>query len=226
MAISNEMKVMGGVLAVTVLIIVGGAWLAGRDSATAPGAEIFGDDLERLVRPSSPAFAKATAGDASDFADAKVTIAEFGDFQCPACGALHPILKQLKEQNNDKSVRFVYRHFPLAQHEFAQVAAEASVEAQAQGKFWEMHDAMFERQPKLDIPDLVSYAEELGLDGTAMQEALDQSTHRAAVLQDRADGVALGVSSTPTLFLNNRMYTGTRSVEAIQAAIDEVLATP
>lgn len=217
MVISNEMKVMGGVLLATVVIIVGGALLAGRDSGTAPGAELSEEDRGRVVRTNSPALGPD---------DAKVTIVEFGDFQCPACGALHPIMTRLREQNADKSVRFVYRHFPLAQHEFAQVAAEAAAEAQAQGKFWEMHDTMFERQSKLDIPDLVEYARELGLDGAAMQKALDEGTHRAAVLQDRSDGVALGVNSTPTLFLNNRMYTGTRSVEAMQAAIDEILAIP
>lgn len=209
MYITTEMKVLGGVILITLAIVIGGAFLVGgtpaADEAVTP---------EVLVRDNSPALGPA---------DARVTVVEFGDFECPACAALHPILQQLKTDNKDKSVRFVYRHFPLSQHPNAQNAAEAAVEAQRQGKFWEFHDELFANQSNLDRASLEKYAEALGLDLAAFQAALDQHTHRSQVLDDRSDGQIAGVNSTPSIFINGIHFTGQYSVSNLQGAIDEAL---
>jgi protein-disulfide isomerase len=155
--------------------------------------------------------------------DAKVTVVEFGDFECPACGALHPLLQQLKANNKDTSVRFVYRHFPLSQHPNAQLAAEASVEAAQQGKFWEFHDQLFTHQNDLDRASLEEYAQAVGLDINAFKKALDENTHRAFVIDDQSDGEAARVNSTPTVFINGIKFTGQFTVAGLQAAIDEHL---
>lgn len=202
------MKVLGGVLLVTIAIVVAGAFLVGQNDTASDepvNAEILVNDVSPITGASN----------------AKVTVVEFGDFECPACGQLHPLLQQLKTDNKDKSVRFVYRHFPLSQHPNAQNAAEAAVEAQRQGKFWEMHDAMFVNQAKLDRSSLEQYATTVGLDIAAFKEALDKHTHRARVLDDRSDGQVAQVTSTPTLFINGVQFTGQYTVKGLQAAIDE-----
>lgn len=212
MASSGETKVLVGVLLATLVIIVGGAFIVGRrpESRITPVTE-----TERLVRADD-----AIAGPA----EAAVTVVEFGDFQCPACGSLHPILQQVKQNNTGAPVRFVYRHFPLINiHEHAQLAAEAAVAAQQQGKFWEYHDLLFANQTKLARVDLESYASSLGLHLDEFKRALDDHTYRDAVQQDRADGDAIGVNATPTLFINNVQFTGQYSISSLQAAIDEAL---
>lgn len=210
MAITTEMKVMGGVLAATVLIIIGGAFLVG-GGAPANNEPVA---AELLVRDNSHSTGPT---------DAKVTVVEFGDFECPACGSLHPILQQLKADNKDKSVRFVYRHFPLPQHPNAQLAAEASIEASAQGKFWEFHDELFANQNSLDRSSLEKYAANVGLNVDAFKKALDENTHRGFVIDDRSDGQAARINSTPTIFINGVHFTGQYSVDSLQAAIDENL---
>lgn len=216
MNITNETKILVGIIVVTVFIIIGGAFLAGRNNGGS-GEPLPADQLERLVRADDPVLGSA---------EAQVTVVEFGDFQCPACGALHPVLKQIKETNKEAGVRFIYRHFPLEQHEFAQKAAEAAVEAQEQGKFWEYHDVLFENQLALDRPDLERYAEQLGFGMDEFRRALDENTHTEAVLQDRSDGNAVGVRGTPSVYINGVLYTGAYSVEGLQAAIDQVVEIP
>lgn len=208
MNITTEMKVLGGVLVVTLLIVIGGAFLVGGTPTN--DAEPVAAEL--LVRENSHSLGPV---------DAAVTVVEFGDFECPACGSLHPILQQLKAANKDAPVRFVYRHFPLSQHPNAQLAAEASVEAARQGKFWEMHDELFANQNNLDRASLEKYAAKIGLNMAAFTKALDDNTHRGVVLDDRTDGQAAQVDSTPTVFINGVRFTGQYSVSSLQAAIDE-----
>jgi len=221
---TSETKVLGGVLAATILIIVGGAFFMGSRGATAPAATPVAD-LGRLVHDEDPAFAHTKAGKASDFADAKVTFVEFGDFQCPTCGAVFPLVEGLKQTYADKSVRFVWRQFPLtANHQFAELAAEASLAAHAQGKFWDYHHRLFENQEHLTRDDLVKYADLIGLDVAVFTKALDEHTYAAAVQNDINDGHAVGVAGTPTIFINGLPYTGRYSLSDFQAAIDAALA--
>ncbi|MEX1997739.1 MAG: thioredoxin domain-containing protein [Candidatus Andersenbacteria bacterium] len=212
MIMTSETKILAGVLTLTLLIIIGGAFLAGSGTRD-PQAPV--DQPERLVRADDPVLGPA---------DAKVTVVEFGDFQCPACGALHPILQELKKNNAEQPVRFVYRHFPLtAIHEHAQLAAEAAVEAQLQGKFWEFHDVLFANQNKLDRSGLEEHAQTVDLQLEQFKRALDEGMHREAVRQDLVDAQALRLQGTPSLFINDVQFTGQYSLSGLQAAIDAVL---
>lgn len=221
---NTETKVLGGVLAVTLLVIIGGAFFVSSGSDDAIPSEPVAE-AERLVRGTDPAFSQGKSGTVADFSEAKVTVVEFGDYQCPACGAAHPIFEQLKKDNAGTSVRFVYRQFPLSNiHEHAQLAAEAALAAQAQGKFWEYHTLLFENQNKLARDDLFEYAGRVGLDRPTFTRALDEGTYREEVKQGQTDGNIVGVQGTPTFFINGVPYRSQYSVTGFQAAIDAALA--
>lgn len=137
----------------------------------------------------------------------KVTLVEFGDFQCPACGAYEPIIKQVLAENKD-TVKLVYRHFPLTQiHKNALGAAIATEAAGLQGKFWEMHDILYEKQGEwgnaLNARDyFITYAGTLGLDTKKFQADLANKSLEDKILAEFKEGVRLGVQGTPTFFLN------------------------
>jgi predicted DsbA family dithiol-disulfide isomerase len=165
----------------------------------------------------------ATAGHpARGPADAPVTIVEFSDFECPFCGALFPTLKAL-EQTHAKTVRLVYRHFPLTNiHPYAQKAAEASLCAHDQGRFWEMHDSLFGFQQDLTVKSLKLRARELNLDTAAFDACLDSGEQAARVKADMADAAKAGVTGTPTLFVNGRILLGNQPAE-LRALIEDEL---
>ena len=214
MELTSDAKFVIAILVATVLVIGGGAFFASRKTP-AGQARIIPDSLaNRLVADNAPFVGQK---------DAKVTFVEFGDFQCPSCGAIHPLLKEIKDKYKDQSVRFVFRNFPLPQHENAFLAAEAGVAAHNQEKFWQYHDLMFENQLNLKHDDLIAYAEKAGLDMDKFKEALDTHTNEALVKRDMSDGSALGVRGTPTLFINNMQYNGKYSLDALSAAIDAEL---
>ena len=166
----------------------------------------------------------ATAGyPAHGPANAPVTLVEFADFECPFCGGLYPTLKQIEKNYADK-VRFVYRQFPLVNmHPHAQKAAEASLCANEQGKFWEFHDSMFSRQQQLEIADLKQRAVTLKMDTAAFNQCLDSGKHAATIRRDQEDGRKSGVSSTPTLFINGRQINGNRPYNDLRAIIEDEL---
>lgn len=146
------------------------------------------------------------AGHSKGNPDAKVRIVEFSDFQCPACGIAYPTVKKIFEEFSSE-IYFTYRHFPLrTQHPFAQKAAEASECAAEQGKFWEMHDALFENQQNLKVDDLKSYASGMGLDSEKFNACLASGKLASKVSADFSAGTALGVNSTPTFFINGQKY--------------------
>jgi protein-disulfide isomerase len=141
-------------------------------------------------------------------ADAPVTLVEYGDFECPYCGAAYLIIKKVQEIMGDQ-LRFVFRHFPLTQiHPHAEAAAEAAEAAGAQGQFWEMHDALYESQPNLDPVHLVGYAHELGLDVPRLVRDLEKGTFRERVREDFMGGVRSGVNGTPAMFINGVRHDG------------------
>jgi protein-disulfide isomerase len=141
-------------------------------------------------------------------ADAKVVLAEFADFQCPACGAARPVIEEVMKRH-PRDVRLVFKHFPLAIHENAEKAARAAVAAQRQNKFWEMHALLFENQQKLDPGHVESLAKGLGLDMKRFVQDRDSEATADAVARDRKQGEALALKSTPSLFVNGRPFPST-----------------
>jgi protein-disulfide isomerase len=157
-------------------------------------------------------------------ADAPVTIVEFSDFQCPFCSRATATLKKLDAAYPGK-IRLVYRDFPLVQiHPNAARAAEAAACANEQGKFWPMHDAMFEHQDKLAEADLKASAAALGLDAAAFNACLESGRHTADWKKDAAEGDRYGVSSTPAFFINGRLVVGAQPYESFARILDEELA--
>jgi predicted DsbA family dithiol-disulfide isomerase len=157
-------------------------------------------------------------------ASAPVTIVEFADFECPYCAQLFITLKQVEEHYGDK-VRFVFRQFPLTDiHTHAQKAAEASLCAFAQNRFWELHDAMWADNHSLEIDQLKQKASLLKLDTTAFDSCLDAATFADAITKDVEEAKGLSVNATPTLFVNGRFLVGAQSYTTVAAIIDEELA--
>jgi protein-disulfide isomerase len=140
--------------------------------------------------------------------DAPVTLVEYGDYECPYCGMASPIVKRA-QQDLGSRLRFIFRNFPLAEsHPHARLAAMAAEAAGAQGKFWEMHDMLFEHQDALEAEDLVGYAKSLGLDVPQFTRDLEAGTYAKRVRDDFRNGVRSGVNGTPTFFVNGSRYDG------------------
>ena len=156
-------------------------------------------------------------------ATAPVTIVEFSDFECPYCGGLFPTLKQV-QKNYPENVRLVYRQFPLTNlHPHAMKAAEASLCANEQKKFWEFHDSMFGNQQELSVPDLKQRAVDLKLDTDAFNQCLDSGRQSAAVQADIQEGARAGVTGTPAMFINGRLLSGNQPYADIKEVIDDEL---
>lgn len=156
-------------------------------------------------------------------ASASVEIVEFSDFQCPYCKQVNPALDEVLKKY-DGQVKLVFRQFPLESiHSFAFKAAESALCAADQGKFWEMHDLMFEEQRTLSVDDLKDKAKRLGLRTAVFDACLDEDKHADQVREDLKEGALAGVSGTPALFINGRPFSGRRDVAGLSKVIDEEL---
>ena len=186
---------------------------AGEAPAAAPGAAPAAEPAVRKV--SIPDYAPVKGPKA-----AKVTIVAWSDFECPFCGRVNPTLKQV-EDTYGKDVRVVFRHQPLPFHQNAKLAAEASMAAHEQGKFWEYHDKLFLNQRALDRASLERYAQELKLDTAKFKAALDSGKFRSRVEQDVRDGQAVGANGTPTFYINGRQLVGAVPFVSFKQIIDE-----
>ncbi|HZI18994.1 MAG TPA: thioredoxin domain-containing protein [Pyrinomonadaceae bacterium] len=159
---------------------------------------------------------------------AAVVLEEFADFQCPPCARLHSLMKEI-EGDYGSGVRFVFRHFPLDAHAHARQAAQAAEAAGLQGRFWEMHDLLYARQPEWSESEdaaqhFTEYARSLGLDVEAFRRDMEAEPVRARVLADERRGASIRIDATPTLFLNGReLPPESMNPEGIRAAIDAAL---
>ena len=155
-----------------------------------------------------------------------ITLVEFGDFQCPACGSFEPIIRKVMEDNKDV-LKFVFRHFPLTQiHQNALLAAKASEAASLQGKFWEMHDIIYDKQKEwsggLNARDFfLTYATTIGLDTKKFTEDLNNEAIEKKILAEFKEGVELDVQGTPTFFVNGKKIDSPQNVEAFNKVIRE-----
>jgi protein-disulfide isomerase len=189
------------------------------------------DDLKKkagveitLAAPKKPKKEVEAKGPARGPESAKVTIVEFSDFQCPFCSRAHDTVEEVMNAYPGK-VRLVFRHFPLDFHAQAPKAAEASLCAHDQGKFWEYHDVLFKNQQKLQVEDLKAHATGLGLDAAKFNECLESGKHAATVKEDTEAGKKVGVNGTPAFFINGQMLSGAQPLEAFKQIIDSELAT-
>lgn len=159
-------------------------------------------------------------------ATAPITLLEYGDYECPYCGAAYRIVKMIQQQLGDQ-LRFVFRNFPLATiHPHAEQAAEAAEAAGAQGKFWEMHDTLYEHQQALDDAHLVQYARSLHLDQPRFERDLLTHAFAERVREDFLSGIRSGVNGTPTFFINGLRHDGSYDLETLLAAILRAAALP
>jgi len=156
---------------------------------------------------------------------ATVTLVEYGDYECPYCGLAHPIVKELLHRLGDQ-LRFVFRHFPLVQvHPHAEHAAQAAEAAGRQGKFWEMHDYLFEHQDALDDVHLVQYAIDLNLDLPRFEQDFGDPAIIEHIREDILSGIQSGVNGTPTFFINGIRHDGSFDLDAMLAAIEDAAAS-
>jgi protein-disulfide isomerase len=156
-------------------------------------------------------------------AAAPCTLVEYGDYQCPYCGQAYSVVKRL-QKHFGKRLRFVFRNFPLNQaHQYAEVAAETAEFAAAHGKFWEMHDLLYENQDRLDIDLLAELAEKLQLSVKDLQAALQAGTYRSRVRADFSGGVRSGVNGTPSFFINGQRHDEAPGYQELVDAIGRAL---
>lgn len=204
-------------MALVFIVIFGGlGFLITRNNktATTPASK------EQLIRPNSHSTVNPNA---------KVNIVEFGDFQCPACAAAFPIVEQLLALYKDNpQVNFVSRNFPLPQHQYALLTAEAAEAAGAQGKYWEMYRLIYANQDTwVNSADpmsiLVGYAVQLKLDVNRFKAEVTANKYSDIIEQDKQDGLALGINSTPTFYINGVRAEGVRNFDEFKAMVDSAL---
>ena len=155
-------------------------------------------------------------------ADARITLIEFSDFECPYCALAVKQVRALMAAY-PKDIRLFYKQFPLSMHPHAQLAAEAALAANEQGKFWEMHDIMFSNFRKLSRENLLVWAEQIGLDVNKFKADLDSEKFAAVIKKDTSDGDTAGVYGTPAFFINGKLYNGPMTIEAVKPILEAEL---
>jgi protein-disulfide isomerase len=216
MRINKEALVLG---LVSILFIGGMGYLIWHSSGIKPAEMV--SDLSLLSNATSHMTGSP---------EAKVTVVEFGDYQCPACAQTHPAIKQVVDAYAaNPDFNFVFRHFPLSQHANAVEAAAAAEASGAQGKYWEMHDMLYEHQNEwasLGDPTVVfvGYATTLGLDVARFTKEISDKKYADVIAADLSDGNRAGVNATPTIYINGTKVSGPIMVKSLSDAIDAALA--
>jgi len=239
---SDSTSKLSSILSAPVAILIAGVMISGAvlyagggGVSRSGGQAALGSQPDDVaVAPGEPVDVSADDDPALGDPNAKVTVIEFSDFQCPFCRVLwKDTMPQLKSEYIDTGkIRFVYRDYPLPFHDGAVSYAQAAQCAGDQNKFWEYHDKIFAEQDKggqgtipfVGVPALKAWARDLGLNGTSFDQCLDSGKYKAEVEKDVADGTAAGVSGTPSTFVNGRILVGAQPFETFKKLIDEELA--
>ncbi len=213
MKLTDQLIALAGIFVVVILGFVLFFWLSPEPGAVQTTAQ------EQMVRPDSAMTGTTTA---------KVTMVEWGDFECPACAAIEPVLKQIiATYGGNPEFNFVFRNFPLPQHKHSRSAAEAAEAAGAEGRYWDMHTLLYENQKEWvnsENPRVLfdSYAKSIGLDLTAFGAALDTHAYASRITRDFQDASTLRLNRTPTIFLNG-VEQKNLTLSALTKAIDAAL---
>jgi len=211
---TNELKVILGIGVVTLVLFIGAVIVLGNGGSDERQSNVVVKTEGALHRKGNE--------------NAPVTIVEFADFQCPSCARMHPILQKLFAENDGK-VQLIYRHFPLPQHLNAIDAINAAEAANGQGKFWEMHATLYEKQAEWSESSraeelFINYAKTLGLDTNTFTKDFGSKAYEQIIQTDSSDGIKLGVNSTPTIFVNNtKVAVGDYNYEGLKKMIDKAL---
>lgn len=205
-----------------VMVVAIGAWQTGTKSPTQPATQTLGSST--ITDTLSPSDWKKGSK------NPKVTLIEYSDFQCPACGYYYPLVEKITTEYADR-MTFAYRHFPLPQHKNALVAAYATEAAGKQGKFWAMYQKIFETQDKWSETNTATktfegYAQGLGLDMNKYKQDASSAETKAAVDNDRNTGLQKGVNGTPSFFLNGKKMQNPRDYTEFKALIEYAIAHP
>lgn len=154
--------------------------------------------------------------------DARITIVEFSDFECPYCSIAAVEMRSIMS-TYPKDIKLIYKQFPLSMHPRAPLAAAASLAANEQGKFWQMHDVLFKNFRQLTRENILGWAKDLGLDVGKFKTDLDSTKFQAVIKKDTADGEAVGVYGTPAFFINGKHYNGPVNLETLKPILDAEL---
>lgn len=209
----TETKILSIILIITVVLFLGGFYILSKVFITNPTKET------KVLQ------INYSKGQKIGSDSAKVKLIEFSDLQCPACLAAEPTLRAIRDSN--PQVQLIYRHFPLSQHSHSKQAAYLAEAAGEQGKFWQMHDILFETQNQWStLPDATAFfndlVKQLGLDEVKVKAALDRETLKSKIDEDIAEGQTLGVNSTPTFFVNGQKL-NLQSFNDLSTTINEEL---
>jgi protein-disulfide isomerase len=198
---SQEAKIIGGIGIITIALLFGIVFFF---SNSKPPVDSSGfADPNLLIKPDSNKIATDSA---------KITIVEFGDYQCPACAAAHPIVQRVLSDYPGK-INFVFRHFPLPMHGNAMIAAEAVEAAGEQGKYWEMHYKVYQTQKEWSentnpLVIYLSYARQMNLNLELFESSVTLNKYNSKIVSDKKDGTSLGVNGTPTFYINGKKMRG------------------
>lgn len=213
---NTETKVLGGILILTLVLLLGGIFFLSKSSSNSQTV-----DQTNMVQIDYSKGQKIGSG------SAKVKLVEFSDFECPACAAAEPYVKKIITDYSADKVQVIYRHFPLPQHLHSQEAASLAEAAAAEGKFWEMHDKLFETQTQWSslkdaTPFFLDLAKQVGIEEDKARKAIQDKTYASIIDGDKAEGIRLGVNSTPTFFLNGRKLNLKSFSDLNQVVADEI----
>jgi protein-disulfide isomerase len=180
------------------------------------------EGLAKRYRPIAPKNIDVSAAPMKGNPNGRITLIEFADYECPHCKRFQPVLRQVVEDfPND--VKLYFKHYPLPQHTNARLAAEATVAAQKQGKFWQFQDKLWEHQDDLGPAEIEKVAKESGLDLAKFRQDVASEAVKARVEKDHTDGTAIGLSATPTLYIDGREYTDARDSDSLKEWIKDEL---